>query len=103
MQIQAQQDTSLASRRDERRKFERYFDPDSQLQLVVDHRELTTINWSPGGCLVNALKHWKIGDSVAGTLESREGVPMGAVISEVVRIDDDGRAALRFITVAPLF
>ena len=72
------------------------------MQIVVDHRELSTINWPPVG-LVSALKHWKVGDRIAGTLESREGVPMGAVISEVVRIDDEGRAALRFVTVAQLF
>ena len=49
MQTQAQQETTPASRRDERRKYVRYFDPDSQLQMVADHRELTMINWSPGG------------------------------------------------------
>ncbi|MDP7643006.1 MAG: hypothetical protein QGI52_11220 [Alphaproteobacteria bacterium] len=52
-----------------------------------------TINWSPGGCLVGALDCWKIGDKVAGSLESRHGLPMGAVISEIVRIDDRRRAA----------
>ena len=88
---------------DERRRHRREFAPNQQLHLVVNHRELATINWSAGGCLVDALEHWKVGDTVAGTLESQNGVPMGAIISEIVRIDDQGRAALNFSTIEPLF
>jgi hypothetical protein len=98
----ALQEEEPASYWEERRKFQRFNDPKNQLHLVVDHRELKTINWSSGGCLVKALDHWQVGDSVAGTLETRQGVPMGAVISEVLRIDEEGRAALKFTTIAPL-
>lgn len=87
---------------DDRRRYRRNFEADQQLRFIVDDREVATINWSSGGCLVEALKHWKVGDTVAGTLESSDGVPMGAIISEIVRIDDQARAALRFTTVAPL-
>ena len=93
----------LTPPRDDRRRYERKFEAQDQLHLVVDSQELVTINWSPGGCLVGALKGWKVGDTLPGTLESRQGVPMGAVIAEIVRIDDRHRAALRFIAVAPLF
>jgi hypothetical protein len=88
---------------DDRRRYGRKFEAADQLHLVVGSHRLVTINWSPGGCLVGALDCWKIGDKVAGSLESRDGLPMGAVISEIVRIDDRRRAALRFITVAPIF
>ena len=93
---------------DNRRQHERIFEPGRQLRLVVDDGTLlsakhVTENWSAGGCLVDALEHWKVGDTVAGTLESQNGVPMGAIISEIVRIDDQGRAALNFSTIAPLF
>ena len=90
-------------RHDDRRRFRREFDANQQLHLVVNHRQLVTIDWSAGGCLVEALENWRVGDTVAGTLESRDGVPMGAVISKIVRIDDQRRAALCFTTVAPLF
>ena len=89
-------------RHDERRKYRREFVANQQLHLVVSHRELMTINWSAGGCLVRALENWNVGDTVVGTLESQSGIPMGAVIAQVVIIDDQGRAALCFSTIAPL-
>jgi hypothetical protein len=94
---------NLTPPHDDRRRFERKFEAQDQLHLVVDGHQLVTLNWSPGGCLVGALEGWKIGDTVPATLESRQGVPMGAVIAEILRIDDHSRAALRFVTVAPLF
>ena len=83
-------------------KYGRVSEKRKQLHLVVDDQELVTINWSINDCLVEALQEWKIGDTVAGAIESPQAVPMGAFISEIVRFDDQGRAAMRFITIAPL-
>ncbi|MBT3629616.1 MAG: hypothetical protein HOM52_00840 [Rhodospirillaceae bacterium] len=83
-------------------KYERISEAEKQLHIIVDGEKFPTINWSVNDCLVDGLKGQKLGDRVAGTIETLHAVPMGAFISEVVRIDDQGRAALRFITVAPL-
>ena len=93
---------SSPPRPSDERRYERIFEADQQLHLVVDDHELMTINWSTGGCLVDCLPEWKKGDTVAGSIETLIGVPMGAVVAEILRIDDQGRAALRFITIAPL-
>ncbi len=89
-------------RQSDRRKHERIFDPEKQLRFDNDDCELVTIDWSLGGCLVHAPVEWMVGDNVTGTLESHQGVPMGTITSEIMRIDDQGRAALRFTYVAPL-
>ena len=92
----------LPSRHDNRRRYERIFEAEKQLYIIVNDRKLVTSNWSISGCLVDALQEWKVGDTVAATLESHQGSPKGAIISEIIRIDDQGRAALRFTILAPL-
>ncbi len=63
---------------------------------MFDDCTLVTVNWSTGGCLVYAPPEMMIGDTVAGTLETREGIPISIISAEIIRIDDQGRAALRF-------
>ena len=82
-------------------RYERVCEPEKQLNVIVDGRTLSTVNWSVNDCLVEGLEGHKIGDTIAGSVETRHGVPMGAFISEVMRIDDRGAVALRFITVVP--
>ncbi len=46
--------------------------------------------------MVQAPPEMKVGDSIRGALETREGIPISIISSEIIRIDDHGRAALRF-------
>ena len=95
-------EVSLPPQRDDRRRYERIYEAEKQLHLIVNDHKMVTSDWSIGGCLVDALQEWKVGDTVVGTLESHQGSPKGAIISEIIRIDDQGRAALRFTILAPL-
>ena len=83
-------------------RYERIFEKENQVQLVIDDKELVTINWSVNDCLVDGRQGWKKGDTVVGSIETLQAVPMGAFFAEIARVDDQGRAALRFVTVAPL-
>ena len=89
-------EVSSPPRQHDRRRHERIFEAVKQLRLVVDDCILVTVDWSTGGCLVVAPPEMKVGDNVTGTLESPLGVLMGTITSEIIRIDDQGLAALRF-------
>lgn len=80
----------------ERRRHERLYEAVKQLHFVFDDCTLVTVNWSTGGCMVQAPPEMKVGDSIRGALETREGIPISIISSEIIRIDDHGRAALRF-------
>ena len=82
----------------DRRRNERLYEAVKQLHFVFDDCTLVTVNWSTGGCLVHAPPEMKVGDNVAGTLETRQGIPISIITAEIIRIDDQGRAALRFTT-----
>jgi|TARA_B100000315_G_C14484029_1_gene544317 hypothetical protein len=81
-------------------EYERIVEKEKQILLVVDDQLLVTTNWSVNDCLVDGLQGWKKGDTVTAALETLQGVPIGAIISKIARIDDQGRAALCFTTVA---
>ena len=74
----------------------------NQIRLVDDFSQLVTINRSEGGCLVYAPQKWNVGDRVTRALASQQGVPMGTITLEDLRIDQQGRAALRFTSLSPL-
>ena len=92
---------------DNRRQHERTFEPGRQLRLVVDDGTLlsakhVTENWSAGGCLVYGPPDWQVGETITGMLESRQGSPAINVTATILRIDEDGRAALQFTKVEPI-
>lgn len=60
-----------------------------------------TENWSAGGCLVFGPPEWNVGETISGTLESRQGSPAINVTAKILRIDESGRAAMQFTKVEP--
>jgi|TARA_B100000315_G_C14484029_1_gene544316 hypothetical protein len=99
-------EASWSPHQDNRRKHERIFEKEKQLRLVIDDgtlvwQKLLTINWSAGGCLIFGPPGFEVGDTVAGTLVSCQGDSVVTITAEILRIDDDGRAALCFTTVGP--
>ncbi len=95
-------EVSLPPRRDDRQRYERIYEAEKQIHLIANDHNMVTSDWSISGCLIDPLQEWRVGDTVVGTLESHQYVPKGAIISEIVRIDVQGRAALRFTVLAPL-
>lgn len=81
----------------ERRKDKRLYDTLKQLHFIFDGCTMVTVNWSTGGCMVKAAAGMKAGDTVTGALETREGVPISIISAGIMRIDDRGYAALKFI------
>ena len=89
-------EVSSPPRQADRRRHERLHEAVKQLRFVFDDCTLVTVNWSTGGCLVHAPPEMKVGDTVAGALETRQGIPISIITAEIMRFDDQGRAALRF-------
>ena len=46
--------------------------------------------------MVQAAPGMEAGDMVEGALQTREGIPISIIAAQILRIDDLGRAALRF-------
>jgi hypothetical protein len=88
--------SSSPPRHAERRREARLHDAVKQLHFVFDGCTLVTVNWSTGGCMVQAAPGMEAGDMVEGALQTREGIPISIIAAQILRIDDLGRAALRF-------
>ncbi len=75
----------------------------SRLTLKIDGQKYKTVDWSLGGCRIQApaADAFRLQQRVTGRLRLADADGPGDFVAEIVRIEADGQVALRWLELSP--
>ena len=71
------------------------------LTVNVDGRKYRAMDWSLGGCRIQASSTFQLKQQVRGRVRLAGADGRGEFVAEVVRVEADGQVALRWLELSP--